>query len=344
MITDILYLIAGIILLIAGGNYLTDGAVAVARRFNVSSLMIGLTVVALGSAMPDIAVCVESALEHKTAIAVGDIVGANIFDLLLVIGVMAVCRPWKINGVMAKNDLPIMVLAMASLWIVGDSVIFDGAKTNIINRSAGMMLIIVFIFYMWLTIQGAKGEVTPMPANAPSPQPDRTHTVASSHTATADQKGKSTALRPWLSWVMIIGGLGALVVGGDWVVDGASGIALKAGMSQGMVALTVVAIGNSLPDLVTSLTATFKGQPGLALGNIVGACIIDALLAIGISSAITPLAAGTVGFFDFISLVGAAILVWILPKLSRRHMMERWAGALLIALYVAYMTIIIVRG
>lgn len=342
MLTDILYLIAGIILLIAGGNYLTDGAVAVARRFKVSSLMIGLTVVALGSSMPDIAVCVESALEHKTAIAVGDIVGANIFDLLLVVGVMAVCRPWKIGGVMAKNDLPILFLAMASLWIVGDSVIFDGAKTNIIDRSAGMMLIMIFIFYMWLTIQGAKGET--VRAQIPSSTASQEHTVASAHTAKAAAKGDSSAQKPWLSWIMIIGGLGALVVGGNWVVDGASGLALKAGMSQGMVALTIVAIGNSLPDLVTSLTATLKGQPGLALGNIVGACIIDALLAIGISSTITPLAAGTVGFFDFITLVGAALLVWGLPYLSRKHMMNRWAGVLLITLYIAYMVLIIVRG
>ena len=143
---------------------------------------------------------------------------------------------------------------------------------------------------------------------------------------------------------MIIGGLGALVVGGNWVVDGASGLALKAGMSQGMVALTVVAIGNSLPDLVTSLTATAKGQPGLAFGNIVGACVIDALLALGISASITPLGTGTVGFFDFITLVGSGLLVWLLPYTSRSHKMPRWSGIMLIAFYVAYMAIIISRG
>lgn len=347
MITDILYLIAGIVLLVAGGNYLTDGAVAVARRFNVSSLMIGLTVVALGSAMPDIAVCVESALEHKTAIAVGDIVGANIFDLLLVVGIMAVVRPWKIGGVMAKSDLPILALAMLSLWIVGDSVIFDGARTNIIDRSAGLMLIIVFVFYMWLTIQTAKQTelVAPPAAASAAPADSRSsHTVASAHATSGDSKGHSSARRAWLSWIMIIGGLVALAVGGDWVVDGASGIALKAGMSEGMVALTIVAIGNSLPDLVTSLTATLKGQPGLALGNIVGACIIDALLAIGISSAITPLGAGTVGFFDFMTLFGASLLVWGLPYFSKKRLMTRPAGILLILLYIAYMTLIIVRG
>lgn len=357
MFADILYLAAGIILLILGGNYLTDGAVAVARRFNVSSMMIGLTVVALGSAMPDIAVCVESALENKTAIAVGDIVGANIFDLLLVVGMMGLCRPWKIGRLMSTRDLPILILAVISLWIVGDSVIFDGVSTNIINRSAGLMLIVVFIFYMWLTIESARLE-KPSPSSSSVSAPSGAATVSpssalvsgpvkggvvASHVAKGDRKGALSAGKPWLSWVMIVGGLIALVIGGDWVVDGASGMALKAGMSQGMVALTVVAIGNSLPDLVTSLTATFKGQPGLAFGNIVGACIIDALLAIGISSAITPLAAGSVGFLDFMTLVGASILVWLLPRLSPTRSMGRFAGALLVALYVAYMVIIIIR-
>lgn len=346
MIIDILYLVAGIVLLIAGGNYITDGAVAVARRFNVSSMMIGLTVVALGSAMPDIAVCVESALEHKTAICVGSIIGADIFDLLLVVGFMGVCRPWKVGHMMSSRDLPILALSVLSLWIVGDSVIFDGARQNIINRSAGLMLLMVFLFYMWLNIQGAKADkaVTVSAPSAASAPVHKGPGIAASHASSGDKKGHSSAQKPWLSWLMIIGGLIALVIGGDWVVDGASGIALKAGMSEGMVALTIVAIGNSLPDLVTSLTATFKGEPGLALGNIVGACIIDALLAIGISAAITPLAAGTVGFFDFITLVGAALLVWILPMLSRERKMGRWGGALLIALYVAYMTLIIVRG
>ncbi len=354
MLQDILYLLGGIILLVAGGNYLTDGAVAVARRFKVSSLMIGLTVVALGSSMPDIAVCVESALEGKTAIAVGEIVGADIFDLLLVVGVMGACRPWRIGKMMATRDLPMLALAVISLWIVGDSEIFDGASTNVINRSAGLMLLVVFIFYMWLTIQSARSERslsapasataggTAPTADAVTPAPH--DGVAAAHVAKSATKGHSCAGRPWLSWVMIVGGLVALVIGGDWVVDGASGLALKAGMSEGMVALTVVAIGNSLPDLVTSLTATFKGQPGLAFGNIVGACIIDALLAIGISSAITPLASGSVGFFDFITLVGAALLVWGLPFLSRTRTMGRLPGVLLIALYIAYTVLVIVKG
>ena len=333
MVTDILFLLGGIVLLIAGGNYLTDGAVAVAQRFKVSSLMIGLTVVALGSSMPDIAVCVESALENKTEIAVGNIIGADIFDLLLVVGAMGLLKPWNVGKFMLKRDLPILSIAMLSLWFVADSVIFDQSATNVISRSSGLMLIVVFCFYMWLTIQGVKSEsqASPMGMND------------SQKKVTESQKQKSTN-KQWLSWTMIIGGLGALILGGNWVVDGASGLALKAGMSQGMVALTVVAIGNSLPDLITSLTAAYKGQSALAFGNIVGACIIDALLAIGVSAIITPLEAGTVGFFDFITLVGAAILVLVIPFLSRNRRFGRLSGGLLVALYVCYMIFVIIRG
>ena len=337
MFQDILLLIGGLILLVAGGNYLTDGAVSVAKRFNVSSLMIGLTVVALGSSMPDIAVCVESALEHKTAIAVGGVVGANIFDFLLVVGVMAVLRPWKISDMMRTQDLPLLFLSMTSLWIVADTVIFDGTATNTINRSSGLMLLSIFIIYMWLTVKSSKTQVI-------TPSSSQEHSVATAGAATAEASGTKVQGKQWLAWLMIVGGLVALVIGGDWVVDGASAIARKAGMSEGMVALTIVAIGNSLPDLVTSLTATLKGQPGLAFGNIVGACIINALLAIGISSAITPLGAGTVGFFDFMTLVGAALLLWAIPALNKSHRFNRLPGILLIACYIAYMVLIIVRG
>lgn len=336
MFQDILMLIGGMILLIAGGNYLTDGAVSVAKRFNVSSLMIGLTVVALGSSMPDIAVCVESALEHKTAIAVGGVVGANIFDFLLVVGVMAAVRPWKVSDMMRTQDLPLLFLSMTSLWIVADTVIFDGTATNTINRSAGLMLLSIFIIYMWLTVKSSKTQVI-------TPATHEDHSVATASAATAESSG-SQADKQWLAWLMIVGGLVALVIGGDWVVDGASAIARKAGMSEGMVALTIVAIGNSLPDLVTSLTATLKGQPGLAFGNIVGACIINALLAIGISSAITPLGAGTVGFFDYMTLVGGALALWAVPALTKSHRFNRLPGVLLIGCYIAYMFLIIVRG
>lgn len=358
MLHDIIFLILGLVLLVLGANYVTDGAVAVARRFKVSNLIIGLTVVALGSTMPDNVVCVESAFQNKPALAVGEVIGANIFDLLLVVGIMGLVRPFKVSGIMRNQDLPILFIASAALWIAGDSVLFDAAHHNVINRSSGIMLIVIFVFYMWFMILSSKNNKL---QNSDDSDDDAAVSddysatssdnvgVASSHSAKCELKALKadvTKLRNkhWFSWVMIVVGLGALVVGGNWVVDGASGLALKIGMSQAMVALTVVAIGNALPDLVTSVTATVKGASGIAFGNIVGSCIINALLTIGLSALVIPLRADSIGFIDFITLVGAAGLLWLFPMLSKDRRIGRTAGIILTLLYIGYMVFTVIRG
>lgn len=355
MLHDIIFLVLGLVLLVIGANYVTDGAVAIAKRFKVSNLIIGLTVVALGSTMPDIVVCVESAFQNKPALAVGEVIGANIFDLLLVVGIMGIVRPFKASGIMLKQDLPILFIASAALWIAGDSVLFDGAHHNIINRSAGIMLIVVFVFYMWfmLLTSGKDQETDELEdassaATATSAKSEHTG-IAAAHSAKCEisaLKAEVTALRGklWFSCIMIAGGLTALVIGGNWVVDGASGLALKIGMSQAMVALTVVAIGNALPDLVTSVTATVKGASGIAFGNIVGSCIINALLTIGLSALVIPLKADSIGFVDFITLVGASTLLWFVPLLTKKHNIGRTFGILLTLLYIAYMVFTVIRG
>ncbi|MDE5845752.1 MAG: sodium:calcium antiporter [Muribaculaceae bacterium] len=357
MIHDIVFLILGLLLLIGGANYVTDGAVAVARRFHVSNLMIGLTVVALGSTASDIAVCVESALENKPALAMGEVIGSNIFDLLLVVGCMGIMRPWRTSDLMRRQDLPILFIASAALWIAGDSVIFDNAAHNVIDRSAGMMLIVIFVFYMWFMINASKNPNSLQAASEGDDSPTTTSTditsstagIAAAHGVKAElrminSKIKQLEGKQWFSWLLIVGGLGALVIGGNWVVDGASGLALKIGMSQGMVALTVVAIGNALPDLITSMTATLKGACGIAFGNIVGSCIINALLSIGLSALFIPLQADTIGFVDFITLVGASALLWAVPSILKTHRIGRIFGVCLVGLYIAYMVFTVARG
>ncbi len=354
MLHDIFFLLLGLGLLVAGANYVTDGAVTVARRFNVSNLMIGLTVVALGSTLPDMVVCVESAFQNHPTMAVGEVIGSNIFDLLLVVGIMGLVRPLKVDDIMRRQDLPILFIASAALWVAGDTVFFDHAPHNIINRSSGIILIVIFAFYMWFMIMSSRNEKQPASSPAPGalqqPASPVTNTgIASAHTFKGEQKALKAKLtelesKQWFSWVLIIAGLGALVIGGNWVVDGASGLALKVGMSQGMVAITVVAIGNALPDLVTSVTATIKGASGIALGNIVGSCIINALLSIGLSALVIPLKADSIGFVDFITLVGASALLWIIPSISKNRSINRIFGAVLTLLYVGYMVFTIIRG
>lgn len=340
MLYDILILLAGIALLVAGGNYLTDGAVAVARRFHVSEMIIGLTVVALGSSMPDITICVESAIKGKSTIAVGDIIGANIFDMLLVVGIMALIRPLRPSREMLSSDLPMLAMASTALWITGNTRFFDAMPENIISRSSGLLLLILFGLYLSLTIRSAKTQSIGGAASTTGVAPSSAPTAAPSSSAPTQPR----RIAQPLAWTMIIGGLAALVVGGNWVVDGASGIALKAGMTQSMVALTVVAIGNSLPDLVTSVVATVKGEPRLALGNIVGSCIINILFALGLSASITPLASGSIGMPDFLTLVGAAVLLWIIPLLTKSHSFPRLPGAAFILMYIAYFAYVILTA
>lgn len=338
MLHDIIFLILGLALLVVGANYVTDGAVAVARRFKVSNLIIGLTVVALGSTAPDMVVCVESAFQNRPAMAIGEVIGSNIFDVFLVIGIMGLIRPWKVSDVMLYQDLPILLLSSTALWIVGDTILFDGAPHNVIDRSAGMMLIVVFIFYMWFMILSSRKEKGAASVDGDAGVSD-VRAAGAVRSFISSLEGKR-----WFSWVMIVAGLAALVVGGNWVVDGAGGLALKVGMSQGMVALTVVAIGNALPDLVTSVTATVKGASGIALGNIVGSCIINALLSIGLSSLVIPLKADTIGFVDFFTLVAGCALLWLVPLLSRGKSVNRLFGGVLVALYIAYMVFTVIRG
>lgn len=345
MLYDIIILIAGIALLVAGSNYLTDGAVAVARRFHVSEMIIGLTVVALGSSMPDIMICIESALKGKSTIAVGDIIGANIFDMLLVVGIMALIRPLRLSREMVSGDLPMLAMSAGALWIAGNTKLFDATPQNVISRSSGLLLLILFCLYLSSTIRSAKTQIAATSTSTAEASPANNSGANTVAAATGD----STAAQPRriaqpLAWTMIIGGLAALVVGGNWVVDGASGIALKAGMTQSMVALTVVAIGNSLPDLVTSVVATVKGEPRLALGNIVGSCIINILFALGLSASITPLASGSIGMPDFLTLVGAAVLLWVIPLLTKSHSFPRLPGAAFILMYIAYFVYVILTA
>lgn len=356
MLLNILFLILGLVLLVIGANYVTDGAVAVAERFKVSNLIIGLTVVALGSTAPDMVVCIESAFQGHPAMAMGEVIGSNIFDILLVVGMMGIIRPWKVSEVMRYQDLPILLIASAALWVAGDTVLFDGTSHNVIDRSAGIMLIMIFIFYLWFMILSSKKEKSsPATETSASTQTSSTETttthagITAAHTLKSELnilKTRVSELRKkhWFSWLLIVLGLGALVIGGNWVVDGASGLALKIGMSQGMVALTVVAIGNALPDLVTSVTATVKGASGIALGNIVGSCIINALLSIGLSALVIPLKADTIGFVDFFTLVGGCALLWFVPLLSKGKSVNRLFGSILVLLYVAYMVFTVVRG
>lgn len=319
MLHDVIFFLLGLAMVVAGGNYLTDGATVIARKMHVSGLVIGLTVVAFGSSAPDLVVCLMSTIQNHSQLALGDVVGANIFDLLLVIGVVAVVRPVSISSDMQWKGLPMVVLASAALFFCGDDKLFDGGSYDIINRTDGLMFLLFFIIFMVYTFsmsrQGQPSEDDKQTDNSPV---SRRQLV--------------------LAAVSVVGSLAALFFGGDWLVDGASGIARRAGLSEGLIGLTIVGFGGSVPDLVTSVMAAVKRQPGLALGNVVGACVFNIFFILGICAVVRPLDTGSISVFDFSTLVAGALVVWIFGALTGPKVISRREGIILILLYAVYAT------
>lgn len=325
MFHDILFFLLGLALVVAGGNYLTDGATVIARKMHVSGLVIGLTVVAFGSSAPDLVVCLMSTIQGHSQLALGDVVGANIFDLLLVVGIVAAIRPITITTAMQWKGLPMVVLASLALFFCGDDRLFDGAAADVIDRTDGLMFLLFFVIFMVYTFDISR--------QAPDPTPASAH-----QTDQADKTKDTPVTRRQLivATVSVAASLAALFFGGDWLVDGASGIARRAGLSEGLIGLTIVGFGGSVPDLVTSVVAAAKRQPGLALGNVVGACVFNVFLILGICATVRPLDTGTISLFDFSSLVVGAIAVWVFGAMTGPKVISRREGTVLILLYAIY--------
>lgn len=325
MFHDILFLILGLALVLAGANYLTDGATAIAKRFNLSDLVIGMTVVAFGSSTPDLVVSLTSTLQDKGAMAVANIVGANIFDIFLVIGICALVRPVVIGKATLQKVFPMVILSSVVMFLVACDVLVDGLSANFIDRSDGLILLCFFAINCVVTYMVSKSPDT-LSSNA------------------GNTEVSKRPVKMWLAAAMVCGGLAGLVIGGNWFVSSASGIAEKSGMSESLVGLTIVAIGSSLPDLTTSLIAAIKGHSGIAVGNIVGSCVLNVFFIIGLCATIKPLELGTVNAIDFGVLVFGSLLIWLFGWVWGKRTINRPEGAMLVACYVGYILYLILTN
>ena len=302
-----LLLLIGFVLLIKGADLFVDGSSSIAGILKVPSVIIGLTIVAMGTSAPEAAVSINAGLAGNSDISLGNIIGSNIFNLLVVIGACAVIFPAKSNEDILKRDL---------WWNIGVSVllfvlILDGS----ISRMEGIILLAVFIFYLGLMVRSAmknRMDETPM-----------------------------DVMPLWKSLLFVAGGLAAVVFGGDMVVDNASLIAKAWGMSDTLVGLTIVAIGTSLPELVTSITASKKGDSGIALGNAVGSCLFNILFILGMASSITPINAVPELIIDTAILIVVTILILIVAKTGKRT--NRVEGIICVTAYIIYTAYIIMR-
>lgn len=323
MTGDIFWLILGLVLILAGANMLTDGASVIARRMGISDLVVGLTVVAFGTSAPELAISVLAAADGMAPLAVGNIVGSNIFNVCVIIGVTALVRPIIMERSVLTMEIPMMMLTSVLLLILGNSGWLDGTGTNVVTRVNGILLLIFFLLFMRYTFASARHHDADVPE--------------------ADEAQKEKSMPVWRAVLYVLLGLTALVWGGDKFVDGASGIAGALGVSEAVIGLTIVAAGTSLPELATSVVAALKGKPALAVGNVIGSNIFNVLMVMGLSATITPLPFGSIGNLDLLTLLGGSVLFYVFGWFIRERTITRIEGAILLATYIAYTAVLLSR-
>ena len=324
MLVDILLFLLGIVLIIAGANYLTEGASTLARRMGLSPLVVGLTIVAFGTSAPELIVSLMSALKGNADIAMGNVIGSNIFNILAIGGVTAVVAPITITKSTIRREIPLMLLSFLVLFFLSYDTIFAGTAgttENILSRGEGLTLLGFFLIFL-------------------------TYTFAIAKDALDDPHADHTPIRTYPLWLLIlfiVGGLVALVYGGDLFVSSASSIARTFGMSESFLGLTIVAAGTSLPELATSVAAALKKQPEIAVGNIVGSNIFNIFLILGVSSTITPIRIGGVTALDFLVMIAAGLMLCSFAVLFGQRIIKRGEGAILALGFIAYTVYLIMQ-
>lgn len=314
---DILLLIGGLILILLGANGLTDGAASVAMRFRISPMVIGLTIVAFGTSAPELTVSVSSALKGSADIAIGNVVGSNLFNTLMIVGCTALVAPIVITRNTLRKEIPLCILSSIVLLICANDVFLNGAKVNVLSTTDGLLLLCFFLIFLGYTFS-----------------------MASNNTPTGEEE-EIRQLPTWKATLYIVGGLAGLIFGGEWFIQGATNIARNMGISESIIGLTLVAGGTSLPELATSIVAALKKNPEIAIGNVIGSNLFNIFFVLGCSASITPLYLAGITNFDLLSLVAAGILLWLFGLFFAKRTITRIEGSILVLSYVAYTAILI---
>ncbi len=316
IVIAIFWLVLGAVLIIWGADRLTDGASSLAKRMGMSDLIVGLTVVAFGTSAPELVISLISAIQGSSELAIGNVVGSNIFNVLVIIGATALISPIKVVKGLMLNEIPLVVLSSIVLLAIG--------LQPEVNRTDGIILLCFFAIFMRYVLAQA-----------------------------SDSKGKPAAavdepsipeMPLWKACMWVIVGLGCLVYGGDRFVAGASGIARVLGVGEAIIGLTIVAAGTSLPELAASIVAARKGHPDMAIGNVIGSNIFNIFLVLGTAATITPLPFGGITMFDLWILTGSSALFWLFGRFIGDKTITRLEGALLLLLYIVYTVALILKS
>lgn len=320
MLTYILFFV-GLVILVKGADLLVDGASSLARRMRVSDISIGLTIVAFGTSMPEMVVSVLASIKGNTDIAIGNVLGSNIFNILLILGLSALLCPLITQRNTVWKEIPLSLLAAVIVGITANDQWIDGAASSELNRIDGLVYLAFFIIFLYYTygISQVTGDEASMASSGARP-----HGV-----------GRSV--------FYVVLGLAGLVFGGKWIVEGAVQFARVLGVSESLIGLTIVAAGTSLPELATSLVAARKGQMDIAIGNVVGSNIFNIFFILGTSAVLAPLPFAPASQVDILMTIFASLLLFMLMFVGKRHTVERWQGVLMLLFYVGYVGYLISR-
>ncbi|MCI8638800.1 MAG: calcium/sodium antiporter [Coprococcus sp.] len=315
------FLILGFFMLIKGADVFVDGSSSVAKLFKIPTIIIGLTVVAFGTSMPEASVSITASLKGQNSLAVSNVLGSNIFNLLIVLGCSALLRPLKANAQVLKKEFPFSIVITALLLILCSGLkigaVLSGEGEFTLGRAGGIILLILFVYFVTAQVRGA---------------------LKARH---EDQEEEAAGMSLFRSLFYIVVGIAAIIVGGDLVVESATDIAVRFGLSETFIGLTIVAMGTSLPELVTSMVASRKGENDLAVGNVVGSNIFNILLILGASSAISPITFDINVIYDMGILIVVSILAYLCTK--SRGILSKKEGVLFLMVYLVYFGYIYVR-
>jgi len=315
MMTYILFIL-GFLLLIKGADFLVDGSASIAHKLKISPIVIGLTIVAFGTSAPEFIVNIFASINGNTEIAIGNILGSNIANILLILGISAIIYPIATKRNTVWKEIPLSLLAAVLLGVMANDALIDGGTFSGLTRIDGIVLLAFFVIFLYYTfgISKVTGEVS------------------------NDDIQELSYIK---SVLFVLTGLLGLVVGGKWIVGGAVTIAETFNVSQSLIGLTVVAIGTSLPELATSAIAAYKKQTDIAIGNVVGSNIFNIFWILGFSALIRPLPFSRSSDVDILMTILASAILFFIMFVGKKHVIERWQGVLMVLLYLSYVTYLV---
>ncbi|MCS7205060.1 MAG: calcium/sodium antiporter [Leptospiraceae bacterium] len=311
LITYILF-IPGFFVLIKGASLLVDGASSLARKFRISDLVIGLTIVSMGTSSPELAVNILSSIRGQDDIAISNVLGSNIANILLILGISAIIKELTVRESTVWKEIPFSLLGSLVVMVMANDVFFDSTQRNQLSHNDGIIILFFFTIFLYYIFSIAKkGEIF-------------------------EEEVPKKELSLWMSIIYVVVGLVMLVLGGDWVVNGAVEIAKFVGLSEAFIGLTIVAVGTSLPELAATGVAAYKGNSDIAVGNVVGSNIFNVFFILGVSATLSPLRFTEENNIDVLVSVLSSLILFFLLFLGKRHTIQRIQGIVLLSFYIAY--------